>query len=363
MRICFILPSAYGYFNDRVPAVGGGARQLTFISRKLTTQFDVHFIVGDYGQPKTETFDGVTVHRAYDQTASASLGQNLVKTTQLARAMYRADADVYLYRGRPKRAAVAYLITRLLGRKWIYNLASDRNATDQAKQLPTPLRQLFKYSLLDAEAVIAQSETQSELLADRFNIAPTIIPSGYPAVDTVPGQNERDSLLWVGRLEEAQKRPHLFLDLAERLPDQEFRLVGPTGPDTQYNERIIERAVDLENVLYEGWVDPEEIDAYYQQALALVNTSAYEGFPSTFLEAWRYCTPVVSLSVDPGRYITPDIEGFADGDFEALVAHTETVATDSTARHAYAEPAHDYFLNNLTIDQVADDYAAVFTEV
>jgi hypothetical protein len=51
--LCFVLPSAYGYFDDEVDAVGGAERQLSLISRWLVDRFDVHFVVGDYGQPRT----------------------------------------------------------------------------------------------------------------------------------------------------------------------------------------------------------------------------------------------------------------------------------------------------------------------
>ncbi|QLH81216.1 glycosyltransferase family 4 protein [Halosimplex pelagicum] len=359
--VCFILPSAYGYFNDNVPAVGGGARQLSFVSRYLTDEFEVHFVVGDYGQPPVEEYDGVVLHRAYRQSATTPVWRKPLQLTRLSAAMYRADADLYLYRGRPFLATVTYIIAKALRSQWVYNLANDPNLDEQPVALAAPIRWLFDRAVRDADAVVTQTDYQAGRLSELYGRSSTTIPSGYPPTESTRSHGSRDSILWVGRLDEAQKRPHLLLDLAEAVPEASFRLVGPPGQDETYNDRIRSRVRDLDNVEYCGRIQPSEIHSYYQDAKALINTSAHEGFPSTFLEAWRYDTPVVSLDVPPSRFATDSADaGYAGGDFDALVELVTTLSNAPKHRAQLSSITYEYFQENLTLDVVADRYRSLF---
>jgi glycosyltransferase involved in cell wall biosynthesis len=134
-------------------------------------------------------------------------------------------------------------------------------------------------------------------------------------------------------------------------------LVGPGGQDESYNCRIRDRAKEIDNVIDEGLVAPDEIHNYYRDAIALVNTSAYEGFPNTFLEAWQYNTPVLSLSVDPNRFIDPNIEACGEDNFETLVDLSKTIAENVDLRRSLGETAGDFVRTNLSIETVAKQYA------
>jgi glycosyltransferase involved in cell wall biosynthesis len=163
----------------------------------------------------------------------------------------------------------------------------------------------------------------------------------------------------VGRLDAQQKRPHKYLDLAKAVPDAEFLLIGPDGQDQEYVNSIRKRAASLDNVTDLGRVDPDEIHDFYRDGIALVNTSSHEGFPNTFLEAWRYNTPVVSLAVDPNRFVAPDIDGYAENDEERLISIVEKLHRDHEYRQTLGEPAGEFVRSELSIDTVAERYAGV----
>lgn len=354
--VCFVSPSAYGFFVDGFEAVGGGDRQLSMVSRRLVDEFEVHFVVGDHGQPATKVVDGVTLHRSYAPDHESSLLADVGKFLRLTRAMRRADADVYLYCGRPKMAAYLYLITRLLGKKLVYYLANDPNVTDQPAELLAPERRLFERALARA-TVVAQTDKQAHMLAERYGVDAPVLPSGYEPVEDTLAHDEREFFLWVGRIRRRQKRPDRFLDLAERLPDEEFVLIGPRGLNESYCDEIERRAERLANVRYLGRVDEEVLHDHYRRAIALVNTSDFEGFPSTFLEAWRFDTPVVSYTVGVWRFIDGDDDpGCADEDLDTLVDLVSRLATDVGFRRTLSEPAYRYFCENLTIGSVVEQY-------
>jgi len=154
------------------------------------------------------------------------------------------------------------------------------------------------------------------------------------------------------------------VDLAKRVPDTDFLLIGPEGQNKTYNETLKNRMDEVPNLTYIGPVAPERIHEYYRNAIALVNTSAYEGFPSTFLEAWRCETPVVSLNIPLARYVDlDDYAGDVEGDFDQLVNVVSRLAAEPSFRSKLAAPTTEYFEQNLTLEQVADRYADVLQNV
>jgi glycosyltransferase involved in cell wall biosynthesis len=322
----------------------------------------VSFVVGDYGQPARERRDGITLSRAYRPDPDASVLAQPVHLWKLRKAMSRAGADLYVYRGHPRKAALTYLLAGSLGKPWVYNLANDQNIDEHPAALSPPVRWLFRHSLSGAAAVIAQTPDQAQRIERRYDIQPTVVPNGYPVNTTIEPHQQRDHFLWVGRLDQEQKRPHHYLDLAARHDPETFLLVSLDGQDEAYNNRIRKRAEQLGNVVDVGTVPPDAIHDLYRDAIALVNTSAYEGFPNTFLEAWRYETPVISLEIDPSRFVGPDIDGHAGGDLERLADLTADLATDVGVRKSLGEPAGAYVRSELSIETVAQQYGQVLTE-
>lgn len=362
--VCFLSLSSYGYFtNDSEIAGGGAQRQLYLVSTELADELDVHMIVGDFGQPQTEVREGVTLHRAYHPERESGARSQIRKLAKLGNAMRRADTDIYVHRGGAKKAAITYALTRLLGKRWVYNLASDNNIWVHPNRLSPPMRHLFDHALKNSHAIIAQTPFQQEELREEHGVDSTVVPNGYPRAETYKQFSDREFFLWVGRINQSNKRPHLFLDIAEALPESQFVLIGLSDGEPEYETRIKQRAADLDNVRFTGPVDPDEIHTYYRDAIALVNTSNVEGFPNTFLEAWRYGTPVVSLSVDPNRFI--DIEHgellYADGNEQALI-DTACQLSDVEIRQSIGSESQEAFEATYEIGPVAKKYAEAILE-
>lgn len=354
-RICFVSLPIYGYFNHsayETSAGGGAKRQIYLLTQELQNEFDICAVVGDYGQPRREERDGVVLHRAYTPQEESAPARFL----KLINAMRRADADVYIYRGHPRKAAFVYLIATLLRADWVYNVSNDSNLGYNYTNCSRSVRWLFSRGLEDARVILAQTQHQHNQLRKRFGVESTIVPNGYPPV-AEDIETEREYFLWIGRIDPEQKRPHIFLECAEELPDQQFVLIGPRS-DEEYARRIENKSSSLPNVRYVGPVTPDEVHGYYSRAVALVNTSAHEGFPNTFLEAWRYGTPVVSLDVDPGRYLdNRNYDGFAQGDTEELIEKLARLAMNNATRFRIGQSLQSKFEQQYSIGEVADQYA------
>ena len=80
------------------------------------------------------------------------------------------------------------------------------------------------------------------------------------------------------------KRPHLALEIARRLPQHKFVIIG--GPDGSKKGDEIFREVSegfrqLPIVEFKGMVPMDETERYFDGARVFLNTSIYEGFPNT----------------------------------------------------------------------------------
>lgn len=359
--LCFVSLSAYGYFSSDAEVTGGGAqRQYYLLANALTDTYDVHFVVGDYGQSRRIEIDGITLHRAYTpERGSGALAQGR-KLTRLFSSMRSANADVYLYRGFPHKVSLLNLLRKAIGGQLIYNLSADDNLGRHYDDLSPVSKWLFRRTLGDVDAVVSQTQFQAQKLSTKFNTESVTIPNGYPAADSFVPYADREGFVWVGNINETNKRPHLFLDAAERLPSEQFTLVGPPDDDEEYVKRIEQRADALSNVAYVGPVDPDRVHDYFEDAYALVNTSPFEGFPNTFLEAWRFGTPVVSLDVDPGTYVDfPAETGCAGGDFEDFCSILQRVATQVAFREKLGTTAKEDYERHYQMDAVVQEYCTL----
>src|SRR6056297_2930453 len=128
--VCFVSIYAYAYFaTDRDLPTGGAERQLYLLAQELTAEFDIQFIVGDFGQPHRLRQDGVTLHRSYEPSADGPPWVRAKQLLGLLGAMRRANPDLYVFRGDRTRAIVVGLLARILGKQWVYNVALDSQAS------------------------------------------------------------------------------------------------------------------------------------------------------------------------------------------------------------------------------------------
>lgn len=118
---------------------------------------------------------------------------------------------------------------------------------------------------------------------------------------------------------------------------------------------IRNKAEALDNVNFTGFVPPDEIHEYYRRASLLVCTSEYEDFPNTFLEAWRYATPVVTLKpvfeIDsPGPPILVE-----SGTISQLVDDVADLQNDTNKRKQMGETARSVVRERFSIDAVTSE--------
>lgn len=332
-RICFVVPYIYGLLRPgESKDLGGAERQQFIIAQELQDRgFDVAFITFRNDRPRFEQIDGFSVWNVLPR--SNNIVWTLPTLYILAKYVSKSGAEYVYTRGNPPLCILISITCRLLGKMHIYSVANDSNLDSEFLQYQHDLfkyghlRRLYFSCVRKADIVISQTEDQQVRLNEEFRIPSILLPNVYrvPPSDRIVPADDREYFLWVGSLDKHQKRPERFLEIARKLPYENFLMIGFTSDD-EYQEFIESEAKTIANLEFEGFVPPNEIDQYYRYAKGLINTSDYEGFPNTFLEAWRYAVPVLSLRFDLDEKLSAGTGGIVSGSLSQLLHDTRTLA-------------------------------------
>jgi glycosyltransferase involved in cell wall biosynthesis len=308
-HICFVglgtLPMLTREYGLR--RAGGAELQQALLAKALARRgWTVSMVVADYGQPDGATYEGVRTFKAYDPDEGIPVLRFVYpRWTKLHAAMRRADADIYYASCAGGQLAQVALFARGRGRKVVFRVASDTDCDPRALLVRYRRdRMLYRWGLAHSDLVLAQTPAQQQALARNFGRDSRVVPSLLETSGRSPPRAERDiGALWVGNLRPL-KRPHLLLDAAARLPGLAFHMIGGPMPGAEaLYEEVRQRAASLPNVTFHGFLPQHEVGGYFERALVFVSTSAIEGFPNTYLQAWSRGTPVVAF-LDPERLLS-----------------------------------------------------------
>ncbi|OKZ05369.1 MAG: hypothetical protein BHV71_07785 [Bacteroides sp. 41_26] len=158
---------------------------------------------------------------------------------------------------------------------------------------------------------------------------------------------KKDHIIFVGRIESV-KRGWLFCEIAKRMPQYEFFMLGQTFREKEENETVLSRyKTGIPNLHFVGHVEGEEKNKYIREAKILVNTSIHEGLPITFLEALAYGTLLVScrnpddLTSKFGEFVGTILGDGFDG-VPKFVSAIEHIMKDEERRKKLSREAVSY---------------------
>jgi glycosyltransferase involved in cell wall biosynthesis len=354
---------AYHFFNPGVEHVFGGAElQLHLLATQLAKdpEIEVSFIVGDFGQPRQEKLQGVTLYTFNDSVGGARYTRTPRYYGRLFGLLRKADSHVYIQRTAGHLTFIIALFCKIFRRKFVYMVAHDEDLGTvppswygQGPRAEFSWR-LFMRGVGMADRVIVQHERQKEELARVHGKEGVIRPSAHPMPEGGSGQ-ERSFFLWVAR-SEPWKQPEVYLDLARAYPGEEFVMVCPPSQEKALFETIRRKAGDLANVRFLEYVPYREIPSYFRRARAFVNTSRKEGFPNTFIEAAREGTPVLSLTVDPDGILGEHRFGKTfGGDVSALSEALGRVKEDDEEWEKLSRNARAYALGHHDLSRIVEE--------
>lgn len=386
MRIAFLSRDVYDMLTGGHRGnVGGAQLQQILIARELARRGHEVFFVETTDDYKEETVvDGIrVVLKEHYPTLPlpARLPARLFATFSTLRSI---DPEAVYMRIPNVDVLPAVAYCTLADARFVYGFAHDREVADDPESLEHKsrdyrlVRRMLRTVLRGASALVAQNDFQLSGARRRYpDTDVSLISNGFPdpepdadaasasdaasSADSDDSARDRPEVLWVATLRE-WKRPRVVLELASRVPDAEFVIVGGEASEApDLYESVRREAERMDNVRFEGFVPYAEVNEYFESADIFVNTSTEEGFPNTFLQSWAHRTPVVSLDVDPNGILDSNPVGHcAEGSVEEMANQLRRLVRDDDERARYGRRAYEYFRENHSIESVATQYEGVF---
>jgi glycosyltransferase involved in cell wall biosynthesis len=358
INIAFISTFAYNCFFPGSAKQSGGHTRIYQISRKLATMPDyrVNCIVGDFGQPNIVYKDNVRLVKAPVDNPYA-----LLKVLSILRNL---KVDIYIDFIASPRLSLLYLLQRLYQKKYIFLTGSDSDVTKKYKKLENTIFYWFYYlGLKNADAVISQIPKHVEILRQLHRIPSYLVLSPYFEIKQSV-QKKKDYILWVGRAA-TYKNPDGYMALAERFPNEKFIMICNDSPfDKNCKGLIRNKLAKLKNVKYISYVPYPEISNYMERAKILVNTSTFEGFPNTFIEAASKHTPILSLNVDPNGMFSNYRGGICcGGNFDYFLKAFKILVGNEEKRVELGKNAFDYAQMNHQLDDAVKHFDRIIKRV
>jgi glycosyltransferase involved in cell wall biosynthesis len=346
--------------STSVKVVGGAEVQQSIIAPALARRgYRVSMISLDYGQPDRSEVAGVTIYNSYRPDEGVPVLRFFhPRLTSLWRVLTRVDADIYYTRTAAADTGFMAHFCRRHGRKSIYAGASDVDFLPGNEDIRYARdRKIFEWGVRRVDRIITQNAVQQGQLMDHYHRDGTVIPSCY--VPPAGARHDRAGyVLWTASMRPS-KRPGLAIEIAKRLPHCRFVIVGGPDPDHKSQEEyaaLTEAARKLPNVEMKGFVPFTEAEKLFNGARVVLNTSLYEGFPNTFLQAWSRAIPTVAF-IDTGSR-TKEGEAVYDMARDAYDAafKVERLMSDDILWREASLRALAHFRDNHAVDAVIGRY-------
>jgi len=342
MKVAFVNDRIYSYASTDPSAVGGSERQQWLLARALASAgWTVYVGIRQHLQfGESQTIDGI-------EFRGIRQGHYLLDCYRF----FSSTRPDWLYR----REATHLLgplvqIAHLKGVQTIFAAAFDSDVQPRVALTARPRWwPLYAWGLHKAERLFVQHGGQLNDLPSRWKAKALLVRSIAGLQKKYTPHCEREPYVaWVGMLRQP-KRPDLLIEIAKRLPEIKFVVCGgatshrsPAG----YSQQIMEGLRRLSNIEFRGQVPPDEAERVIGESAALLCTSDKEGFPNTFLQAWSYGTPVVTLQVDPDSIVKRFDLGIVTGSAKTAGHQLQQLVFAPDQRQGIATRAREYIASH-----------------
>lgn len=367
LKICILSELAYPLLA-RQGNHGGAELQMIILAKELVKRsYDVSFVTFDKSMNSNEIIEGIKVYNPFDSKNSGFTYLNPKNLYKLLKILKKINADIYIQRATTPLTGVVSFFAKLNNKVFLYSAASDNDVSVNLsfKSLKDLKNIFFWFGVKNCNLVLCQTNHQKNLLNQALNKSGRVIKNFFPL--TTIEQKSKDSsiikILWVGRIIK-DKKPDIFLNLADCFPDYKFWMIGfPSSSHPEYYYEIKESAKKIKNLDFIGIVPHDEIHKYYEKSHLFIHTSANEGFPNTFLEAWGNAIPIVSLNFDPDEIICKYKLGFHSTTFDDLVKYTSQLLKNESLRNNMGINAKNYVLREHNVNNIIDEYERLINNI
>jgi glycosyltransferase involved in cell wall biosynthesis len=360
--ITFVSPFGLPLLRD-MPGVGAGGaeRQFFLFGQGLEKRgWSVCFIT-DNNVPDGNAPTTMPVKMASFSFLRGNKRRLLFDCISIFWAMWRADSNYYVLKTPAYLLVPMHFFTGIFRRKLVFWAQMEFDAYPNLRPFKKTVNILLDMGIHRADIILAQNSSQVEGFKVNFGKEARLIKNISGDLSGKDIRFSRDGkkvdVLWVGN-SLSKKRHEVVIALAKILPEYEFAMAMNRADPARYAEAEAE-CRSVSNIRFLGEVNPTEMESWYGRTRLLLNTSTQEGFPNTFLQAWRNGVPVLSLCVDPddvvkkhdlGIVIDKSLTELCHGDAEwyagALVAAANKLLSSDAMYDRFSTNAKTYVAEN-----------------
>lgn len=413
VKVCFVALNAYPAIDSLVPGGFGGIETRSWMFAEALGEkldFDVKFLVRHTDSLRNDRYGKVKMHCLVDpyheiRTSLVSRLQRMkrfpwiaLRQPRLADAYYlplltvrkllkgRTDplkpepglddieADALLTFGVQSHSASVIASAQKKGIPSILFLGSDSDLDENylpGNNYVSAYRDradVCYWVIQNADKILCQTEYQRERLKSLFQRDSELIknPIDVEKWDrNFTSVNERNPqflaeveryAIWIGRADPVHKRPQDVIKIAGLCPEIPF-LVIMNKRDDVLDAQV--RADAPENVFFEEKVPFHSMPMVFRKASAMVNTSALEGFPNTFLQAAISRVPIVSLNVEEQFLIKANAGYFASESIENAAKQLRSIWNGTAPNY----DGREYVIRHHSLNQQVDHLASAIKRV
>ncbi|MBO0766928.1 MAG: glycosyltransferase family 4 protein [Hyphomicrobiaceae bacterium] len=348
--VVFYTPWIGSILSVRDPRPSGGAEtQILLLARELARRgASVALVVYGRREDLPREVDGVLIVPRRPYRRPDRFSAKVREALRVWHALARAPAKVVVYRSAGFELLLLALYTRVSRSCLVYSSASIADFDYRMFNHPVA-GQMFGLGLRLSDLIVVQTEDQVAPCTRALGRRPVVIKSiAEPANSKT---RSPQAFLWIGGLR-SYKRPLEYIALARALPEAKFWMVGVVDARLEEDRLLAARvAAEADKLTNLELISPRpraQLQELVSDAVAIVNTSDFEGMPNVLLEGWSQGIPALVLAHDPGGVVeTYGLGAFAGGSRERFVtqAREQWLARGSRdqlshACQAYVEQHH-----------------------
>lgn len=288
---------------------------------------------------------------------TGDLFDHYVSLPQIAQAFYflwKIKPEIIYQKADSALISAAAFYSQFSNCKLVWHVASDSNLIKkrnrrQIKRLID--KKFFVYGMKKAQTIIVQTAYQGKLVKNsnkKANIR--LIKNFHPSPEKKNNHQKKRQIIWVANFKKL-KQPKIFIDLAKVLYENniDVRCIMIGAPATYppfYQEELEKKINEVPNLTWLGKQTIEKVNEYIKESMLFINTSKWEGFPNTFIQAWMRETPVVSLTCDPDNIIRNFELGLHSGTYIRLTKDVMSLIHEDKRRIHMGKTAREFALKH-----------------
>lgn len=299
--------------------MGGAEIQIKYLVSYLVEKgVEVHFVFEDKGISYNNSL-GINLYPLKKINLSKRFGNRwFFYQKRIKELLHQIQPDAIYTRFYSSWSGFAAMYSKKDNIPHVWAIASDNDLLkdDISKSFYKVLDRIEDRIVIKAFAnathIIVQNERQKKELQNRYNRKGILLTQAAPIVQTneIVKEEGKIKVVWVANLKQL-KRPELFLKIADAFtgnPEFEFIMIG--RPHASYLEQIKQSQAKNENFSYLGELSNNAVNTVLLCSHILINTSDYEGFSNTFVQAWLRKVVVISMNSNPDNILTTQNIGY-----------------------------------------------------